>query len=439
MATFLATQPLPSPAMKIKRLVLPILATVVLTVIATLVVLNLRAEKKIDVRPTHLYPVADQQFLRSMSVLLGPPLIDGNRVETLLNGERIFPSMLQAISGAKQTIDFETYIYWSGEIGKRFAEALSERARAGVKVNVLVDWLGSQKMDDDSIKTMTDAGVDFRKYRPLRWYNLARVNNRTHRKLLVVDGRIGFTGGVGIADNWTGNAQDPEHWRDNHYRIEGPAVAQMQAAFMDNWTKVSGSVLHNEQYFPAQSATGKQHAQVFQSSSQGGSESMHLMYLLSIAAATKSIDLAMAYFVPDEITSEALVSAIKRGVRVRLILPGHHTDTDFVRNASRASWGPLLQAGALIHEYQPTMYHVKLLIVDGLWSSVGSTNFDARSFRLNDEANLNVYDADFARVQTETFEADLKHAQRITYEQWEARPWHEKLKERGAALFSSQL
>ena len=425
--------------MKLKRLMLPIFATVVLTVLATLIVLNLRAEKKIAVRPVHLYAVADQQFLRSMSVLLGPPLLDGNRVETLLNGDRIFPSMLQAISGAKQTIDFETYIYWSGEIGKRFAEALAERARAGVKVSVLVDWLGSQKMDNGSIATMTQAGVDFRKYRPLRWYNLGRVNNRTHRKLLIVDGRIGFTGGVGIADNWTGNAQDPDHWRDNHYRLEGPAVAHMQAAFMDNWTKVSGSVLHGDPYFPAVKPSGPMYAQVFQSSSEGGSESMHLMYLLSIAAATKSIDLAMAYFVPDEITSEALISAMKRGVRVRLILPGKNTDTDFVRNASRASWGPLLQAGALIYEYQPTMYHVKLLIVDGLWSSVGSTNFDARSFRLNDEANLNVYDADFARLQTETFDADLKHAKRITYEQWEARPWHEKLKERGAALFSSQL
>ena len=422
-----------------KRMLLPIAAAVVLTVLATLVLLNLRAEKKIDVRPAHLYPASDQQFLRSMGVLLGPPLIEGNRVDTLLNGDRIFPSMLQAISGAKQTIDFETYIYWSGEIGKRFAEALAERARAGVKVNVLVDWLGSQKMDNDSIETMTKAGVDFRKYRPLRWYNLGRTNNRTHRKLLVVDGRIGFTGGVGIADIWTGDAQDPEHWRDNHYRLEGPAVAQMQAAFMDNWTKTSGTVLHGNSYFPAQKPSGPMYAQVFQSSSQGGSESMHLMYLLSIAAATKTIDLAMAYFVPDDVTSEALVGAMKRGVRVRLILPGKHNDTDFVRNASRANWGPLLQAGALIHEYQPTTYHVKLLIVDGLWSSVGSTNFDARSFRLNDEANLNVYDADFARVQTETFEVDLTKSQRITYEQWEARPWNEKLKERTAGLFSSQL
>ena len=425
--------------MKIKRLVFPVIAAVVLTALTTLVVLNLRAEKKIEVRPTHLYSVADPQFLRSMSALLGPPLIDGNRVDTLLNGDQIFPSMLSAIAGAKRTIDFETYIYWSGEIGKRFAEALAERARAGVKVNVLVDWVGSQKMDNDSIETMKQAGVDFRQYRPLRWYNLARVNNRTHRKLLVVDGRVGFTGGVGIGDNWTGDAEDPKHWRDNHYRLEGPAVAQMQAAFMDNWTKVSGAVLHSDAHFPQLKPAGPVYAQVFQSSSQGGAESMHLMYLLSIAAATKSVDLAMAYFVPDGITSDALVSAMQRGVKVRLILPGEIIDADFVRNASRASWGPLLQAGALIYEYQPTMYHVKLLIVDGLWSSVGSTNFDARSFRLNDEANLNVYDPEFARKQTETFDADLKNARQITYQQWEARPWHEKLKERGASLFSSQL
>ncbi len=425
--------------MNLKRKTIPIIAAVVVTLLATLAVLNLRAEKKIAVRPTHQYAVSDQQFQRTMSVLLGPPLVGGNRVETLLNGDRIFPSMLQAISDAKQTIDFETYIYWSGAIGKRFAAALAERARAGVKVNVLVDWLGSQKMDATSIDAMKEAGVDFRQYRPLRWYNLGRINNRTHRKLLVVDGRIGFTGGVGVADLWTGNAQDPEHWRDNHYRIEGPAVAHMQAAFMDNWTKISGSVLHGDQYFPPQAATGTQFAQVFQSSSEGGSESMHLMYLLSIAAATQTIDLAMAYFVPDEITTGALVSAMKRGVRMRLILPGKHVDSNFVRGASRASWGPLLQAGALIHEYEPTMYHVKLLIVDGLWSSVGSTNFDSRSFRLNDEANLNVYDAGFARLQTATFEADLKRARRITYEQWQARPWHEKLWEHTAALFSSQL
>lgn len=422
-----------------RRPVLTIVATVVLTLLATLVVLNLRAEKKIGVRPVHLYSVEDPQFARSMSVLLGPPLLEGNRVETLINGDRIFPSMLKAISGARETINFETYIYWSGDVGRQFADALADRARAGVKVHVLVDWVGSQKMDNESIELMKQAGVDFRKYRPLRWYTLARVNNRTHRKLLIVDGRIGFTGGVGIADEWAGDAQDPKHWRDNQYRVEGPAAAQMQAAFMDNWTKVSGSVLHGNVYFPVLQNAGTMAAQVFQSSSQGGAESMHLMYLLSIAAATRTIDLAMAYFVPDSITTEALVAAMKRGVKLRLILPNEHTDADFVRRASRAGWGPLLKEGALIYEYQPTLYHVKLLVVDGLWSSVGSTNFDSRSFRLNDEANLNVYDAEFARTQTVTFEADLRNARRITYEEWEARPWNEKLMEWVASLFSAQL
>lgn len=275
--------------------------------------------------------------------------------------------------------------------------------------------------------------------RPLRWYNLGRVNDRTHRKLLIVDGRIGITGGVGIADEWSGDAQDEKHWRDNQYRVEGPAVSQMQAAFMDNWTKISGTVLHGDLYFPPQHNKGPIFAQVFQSSSEGASESMHLMYLLSIAAAARTIDLAMAYFVPDEVTREALVAAVKRGVRVRLILPNELTDADFVRSASRADWGPLLEAGALIYEFQPTLYHVKLLVVDGLWSSVGSTNFDARSFRLNDEANLNVYDRAFAATQTAAFEKDLKQARRITYEQWLARPWHEKLMENVASVFSSQL
>jgi len=425
--------------MKLRHPVLTVVGTILLTLLTTLVVLNLRAEKRIDVRPVHQYATSDPQFLRSMGVLLGPPLLEGNRVETLINGEQIFPSMLQAITHARVSINFETYIYWSGDIGRRFADALAERARAGVKVHVLVDWVGSQKLDEAAIQTMQEAGVEFRKYRPLRWYTLARLNNRTHRKLLIVDGVIGFTGGVGIADNWDGNAQDADHWRDNHYRLEGPAVAQMQAAFINNWTKVSGSVLDGDDYFPPIPRRDGVAAHVFQSSSEGGSESMHLMYLLSIAAATRTIDLAMAYFVPDPVTQEALLSALKRGVRLRLVLPNRHIDTEFVRRASRASWGPLLEAGALIYEYQPTMYHVKLLIVDGLWSSVGSTNFDSRSFRLNDEANLNVHDEDFARLQTVAFERDLLKARRITLREWQTRGWTERLVEHAAGVLSPQL
>jgi len=424
------------------RLSVPKIAGVVaLTAIATLVAVNLfsDSEKKITRRVEHQYDVASPQFLRSMGVLLGPPLVGGNRTQTLLNGDEIFPSMLQAIGSARKTIDFETYIYWSGRIGQSFADALSERARAGVKVHILLDWVGSQKMDKAQLQQMTDSGVDIRRYHPLQWYTIDRVNNRTHRKLLIVDGHIGFTGGVGIGDEWNGHAQDPEHWRDTHFRIEGPAVAQMQAAFVDNWTKVSGAVLHGDDYFPPIEPAGGQLAQVFKSSIEGGAESIHLMYLAAIAASRESIDLAMAYFVPDEVALETLEAAMKRGVKVRVIMPGPHTDSSLVRRASRALWGRMLAAGAEIYEYQPTMYHCKVLVVDGLWTSVGSTNFDNRSFRLNDEANLNVYDRDFARRQRADFESDLKRSRRITYEEWMNRPWTEKAWEHFVALFGAQL
>jgi cardiolipin synthase len=276
-------------------------------------------------------------------------------------------------------------------------------------------------------------------YHPLRWYSIDRINNRTHRKLLVVDGRIGFTGGVGIADEWSGHAQDAGHWRDTHFRIEGPAVAQMQAVFNDNWTKTTGRVLDTEDYFPDIPNAGNQFAQVFQSSGQGGSESMHLMYLLAIGAAAKSIDLEMAYFTPDEAATDALVAALKRGVKLRIILPGPVTDAAIVESASRSKWGPLLRLGAEIYEYQPTLFHCKVLVVDGIWTSVGSTNFDERSFRLNDEANLNIYDAGVAAKQLEIFEKDLRNARRVTLDAWEARPWTEKLKEKAASLLDSQL
>jgi len=418
-----------------------VLGIVVLSAVATVVALNFfgGSEKKITTRVEHLYDVASPQFLRSMGVLLGPALVDGNRTDTLLNGDQIFPSMLQAIGAAKRTINFETYIYWSGRVGKQFADALSERARAGVKVHILVDAIGSQKMDDALLKEMADAGVEIRRYHPIRWYTIDRVNNRTHRKLLVVDGRVGFTGGVGIADEWSGHAQDPDHWRDTHYRIEGPAVAQMQAAFLDNWTKVTGTVLHGDDYFPPLEPKGPQLAQVFKSSVDGGAESIHLMYLAAIAASRESIDLSMAYFVPDEVALDALVAALKRGVKIRIIMPGNHTDASTVRHASRALWGPILAAGAQLYEYEPTMYHCKVLVVDGLWTSVGSTNFDTRSFRLNDEANLNIYDREFAQRQRADFERDLARSRRITYDEWANRPWHEKAWERVASWLGPQL
>jgi cardiolipin synthase A/B len=414
--------------------------TFVLTLAATLLVLNLTSgEKKLDEQVRREYALHDPQYQRALGAMLGPPIADGNRFEAFQNGDKIFPPMLAAIRAAKHSITFETYIYWSGDIGRAFADALSERARAGVKVHVLLDWVGSAKVDADFIREMETAGVEIRKFHKPSWYDIARMNNRTHRKLLVVDGRIGFTGGVGIAPEWTGDAQDPAHWRDSHYKVEGPVVAQMQAVFMDNWIKVSGDVLHGERYFPPLPPVGTGRAQMFSSSPSGGSESMHLMYLLSIAAATKTIDLSSAYFVPDDLTVGALVAALHRGVRVRIVTPGPIIDSQTVRRASRAAWGPLLEAGAQISEYQPTMYHCKVFLVDGLLVSVGSTNFDNRSFRLNDEANLNIYDEAFAAAQTVQFEADLAQSKRLSYEGWKDRPLLEKAWEHLAAVLSPQL
>jgi cardiolipin synthase A/B len=418
----------------------PVLVSVAVTVLVTLLIVNFSgSEKQIKQRLAHAYSISDPQFVRSMGALLGPPLVGGNKAATLLNGDQIFPAMLAAIRTAKQSITFETYIYWSGEVGKQFVEALTERARNGVKVHVLLDWVGSQQMHEEYLDRLRGDGVEVIKYHPVRWYTLNRLNNRTHRKLLVIDGALGFTGGVGIADQWSGHAQDVEHWRDTHFQIQGPAVAQMQAAFTDNWTKVTGAVLHGDRYFPLLQPVGEQFAQVFKSSRDGGSESMHLMYLLSIAAARQSIDLSMSYFVPDATAHDALLAALRRGVVVRIIVPSDKGDAAVVRAASRAQWGPLLQAGAQIYEYLPTMFHCKVLVVDGLWVSVGSTNFDNRSFRLNDEANLNIYDREFARRQIEVFNGDLEVTRRVTYEQWAARPWSEKLWEHAMALFSSQL
>jgi cardiolipin synthase len=423
-----------------KKNVLIALITAVISVAGALIWVNFNvAEKKVERQIKHLYAVSDPQFRRSMGLLLGPAILMGNHATALVNGDEIFPAMLKAIREAEDTILFETYIYWSGEIGEAFAKALSERAKAGVKVHVLVDWVGSVRMDESLIDKMKDAGVQFQRFHPLAWYNLGQMNNRTHRKLLIVDGRVGFTGGVGIADVWTGDAQDPDHWRDNHYRVEGPVVAQMQAVMLDNWISTTGTVRHGREYFPPLEPAGNQHAQMFSSSPEGGSESMLLMYHMAITAAAKSIDISASYFVPDALVRQALVAAVKRGVRVRIITPGKYIDTETVRRASRGLWGELLKGGVEIYEYQPTMYHTKAMIVDRLMVSVGSTNFDDRSFRLNDEANLNVYDAAFGQRQTAIFEDDLAKARRITFEAWESRPWTEKIVERALALLAPLL
>ena len=374
-----------------------------------------------------------------MGELLGPAIVPGNRVTALQNGDQIFPAMLEAIRGAKESITFETYIYWSGDIGQKFSDALCERANAGVKIHVMLDWLGANRIDAKFITAMKASGIEVERYHPLRWYNWSRMNNRTHRKLLVVDGRIGFTGGVGIDDAWEGDANARDHWRDSHYKIEGPAVAQMQAAFGDNWLKTKAKVLFGSAYYPELAQIGRSRAQVFKSSPDEGSESVRLMYLLSIASATKRIRLQAAYFVPDDLTIDTLVTARKRGVKIEIIVPGPQTDSEIVQGASRSRWSELLDAGVLIYEFQPSLYHCKVLIVDDVWVSVGSTNFDNRSFRLNDEVNLNVYDDAFATEQVAIFEVDKKASRLMTQKDFKNRSMPGKIFDAIAGLFRQQF
>ena len=426
-----------------QQVIWAIVLTVAVTVIATIIVgalaLNFRTPNKLHHQVRNKYAVSDPQFRREMSVLLGPAIVSGNRVIDLENGEQIFPAMLEAIRAAQTSITFETFIYWSGEVGKIFCDALSERASAAVTVCVTIDAVGAAKMDEALFTQMRHAGVRIERYRPLRWYNLSRFNNRTHRKLLVVDGAIGFTGGVGIADQWQGHAQDPDHWRDMHFRIDGPVVAQLQAAFNDNWVKMTGELVNGAGYFPALVPSGSLDANVFKSSPEGGSESMHLMYLMVVAAAEHSVDLGAAYFVPDDIMSNALVAARKRAVRVRILMPGEHIDSAATRLASKACWEPLLAAGVEMYQYQPTMIHNKILIADRELVSVGSTNFDMRSFQINDEASLNVYDPAFACRMTKIYEEDLARSKPYSYEMWKNRSWKERLGEKLVLPFKSQF
>ncbi|MGZ8710587.1 MAG: cardiolipin synthase [Thermoanaerobaculia bacterium] len=387
----------------------------------------------------HQFGVRDVAFLQTMYALTGAAISSGNHVTVLRNGVRIFPSMLSAIRAARNTINLEFYIYWDGEIGRTFAEVLAERARAGVQVKVILDAVGSGGMSETLVQFMQRNGVDIEWYHPLRWYTLSRVNHRTHRKLLIVDGTIGFSGGIGIADEWAGDADSKDHWRETVVRVEGPVVTQMQFAFMDNWVKSRGELLTGLDYFPEVSPRGNHRTQVIKSSPSEGSSTVKLMYVISIVSARKSIYISNAYFVPDADTRRALETAVRRGVDVRVIVPGEKTDVPFVRHASRWHYEMLLRRGIRIFEYQPTMMHSKTMVVDGIWSTVGSSNFDDRSFRLNDEVNVNVYDEGIAAEMEEMFFDDLAQCQEVNLRKWFRRPMFDRLKENFADLFKRQL
>jgi len=387
----------------------------------------------------HQFGVHDVAFLQTMHALTGAPMTPGNRAEILRNGVQIFPSMLAAIRAAQKTINLEFYIYWDGEVGRMFAEALAERARAGVAVKVILDAVGSAQTSRNLIDFLRRNGVDLEWYHPLRWYTLQRFNHRTHRKILLVDGTVGFSGGVGIADNWLGDADSKDHWRETMIRVEGPVVTQMQFAFMDNWVKSRGELLTGLDYFPQVEPRGPHLTQVIKSSPSEGSSTVKLMYVVSIVSAEKSIWISNAYFVPDPDTLRALEGAVRRGVDVRVIVPGEFTDVPIVRQASRLYYERLLNHGIRVFEYQPTMMHAKTMVVDGIWSTIGSSNFDDRSFRLNDEVNVNVYDEGIAAKLEEMFREDLARSEEIKEYKWLRRPRFQKLRERVASLFKPQL
>ena len=362
-----------------------------------------------------LYSAASPEFRQSAGSLLGPNFVGGNNITTLINGDQIFPAMLSAIRSAKRSVNLETYTFQDGEVAKQFTDALVDAGRRRVKVNAVLDAQGTRKMGRENLQRLRSAGVNVVKYHRGFFPDPRRYNNRTHRKLLIVDGKIAFIGGAGISDLWSGNADSPKHWRDNHYRVTGPVVAQLQASFMSNWLKTRGSVLHGDDYFPPLENTGSSLAQAIRSGSHY--ENLDLMYLLGIASAQKTLRIENAYFLPDDLGRRELVAAAKRGVKIEIIVPGKKIDQKLVRAASKRHWPELLNAGIKIYEYEPTMVHVKLIVVDDVFASVGSGNFDNRSIRLNDEANLDVLDRQFAAEQTRFFEMDKRQSHEVTLEE----------------------
>jgi cardiolipin synthase A/B len=367
--------------------------------------------------------VGSEEFLYAAEALTGAPISWGNDLELLINGDRIFPAFLDTIDRARRSINLLTFVYWRGDIAHQVAERLIRRARDGVAVNVLLDAFGTAKMDSRLVREMSAAGVAVARFRPLKPYAVARVNNRTHRKILVADGEVGMIGGVGIAEEWTGDAQDPDHWRDTHLRVRGPIVRGLQGAFAENWLEATGDVLVGDEYLPAlDRADGAGPMQLVRSAAGVGDTNAEALFFLAIASARRSIELTTAYFAPRPAFVDALVEAARRGVAVRVLVPGRHIDKAVVRVAGRAVYRTLLEAGVRIWEYGPTMLHAKTMVVDGAWSTVGSVNFDNRSFQLNDEATLCVQSEGFAARLVEQFDADLAVSTEIEADRWGGRP-----------------
>jgi cardiolipin synthase len=384
--------------------------------------------------------VGEREFLRAAEALTAAPISDGNDVDLLVNGDKIFPTFLETIENARHTVNLLTYVYWRGDIAHDVAKLLCRRAREGIEVNVLLDWVGTAKMDRSLVEDMREAGVCVAKFRPLKPYAVRRLNNRTHRKLLIADGTVGMTGGVGIAEEWTGDAQDPDHWRDTHVRVTGPVVRHLQGAFAENWLEATGDALVGDGYLPAlEPVADGGPMQVVRSKAGVGDTNVEALYFLAIESARETLDLTAAYFSPRPAFIEVLCDAAERGVRVRVLVPGPHIDKEFVRIAGRGAYEALLECGIEVFEYQPTMLHAKSMCIDGAWASVGSVNFDNRSFQLHDEATLCVQSERFAAQLTEQFERDLEVSEAIQPERWGDRPLHHRAAERVLTLARREL
>lgn len=385
------------------------------------------------------FPVSSHEFTDSIVGATGAQFLKNNKITVLNNGDEFYPAMLEAVRSAKHTITMEAYIYWKGEIGLCFARAIAARRRAGVNVKLLLDAVGSSTIGTDILKHLKDSGCNVAWYNPVLKTTIGRFNHRNHRKSLIVDGRIAFTGGAGIADHWRGRAHDSKHWRDIQVRIEGPAAVALQTGFTHNWLITTGEMISGAGYFPPPDSAGTLAVQTILSSPDDGASSARIMYYLAIACARESIYIANPYFIPDDTSVKILTEAASRGVDVKIMVAGKHNDVRTSRYGSIQLYGDVLKAGIEVYEYVPTMMHQKTMVVDGIWSTIGTTNFDNRSFALNDESNISVYDRRLAGQLEQVFMDDLKVCDRITLEEWRHRGLKTRVLGVASLFFKDQI
>jgi cardiolipin synthase len=383
--------------------------------------------------------LGEPAFFPTIEAHAQAPIVGGNRLTLLLNGEQIYPAILGAIREARKTVTYAQYSWEDGKISRELAEALAERCRAGVKGHVLLDAVGTLSMPREYVEMMEKGGCEVVSFRPIGPFGLRRVNNRNHRRILVVDGRVGFTGGSGVSTKWMGDGRETDHWRDTDVKIEGPVVEYLQGAFAENWVEATGTVLGGAEYFPGPTpAKGRTYAQIIRSGPSGGSYAVYTTFLLALSSARRSIEITNPYVLLDDQMIETLVQAARRGVRISFLVPGV-TDHPLVRHAGRRQFGQLLEAGVEIHEYSAALLHAKTIVIDGTWATVGSTNLDYRSFRLNDELNVVAYDREFAAQLERVFAEDLRFARRVDLASWQDRGVRGRMFEILALPFESNL